>query len=159
MSWTKRDQETAAISPVTGEAANSYDKAREEALPVFKKEVELNATQTLKPVDFQPVRSPGIYEAEFGVKYNDLIFHFWPWNYHSELKAGKNPPRFKAGFEDALRKVMDVEFGNHRVELKNDEDVGAFSVKCFGFGQNQFHREMAIKACEALHLAMGGSAG
>jgi hypothetical protein len=158
MSWSQKTKSN-TVESVASTIAKEYDTVRDMSLPIFQKEADQHAAHALQPVDFQPVRSPGIYEAEFGVKYDDLIFHFWPWHYHQETNAGRTAPRFKKGFEEAVAAVMSKEFGANRFEIKLDEDVGAIFVKCFGFGVTQFHREMAIKACENIHLAMGGVQG
>src|SRR5687767_9711082 len=105
----------------------------------------------IEPVNFQPVRSPGNYEAEFAAKGDDIIFHFWPDGYHDAQNKGKHPPRFKKDFGHHLFVAMSATFGPRRLEIENDDDMGAIFVKATGYGTNQFFRTMAISVCEDLH--------
>lgn len=161
MSWTQKDNESQSVGSVEGDRSREYDMVRQNNLPKLQKEAD-DGEVPVQPVEFQPVRSPGIYEGEFGVKMNDLLFHFWPSGYHDALKKQQVPPSFPSRpvpFEIALSASFTDVFGKNRVEVKHDGDMGAYFVKATGFGVNQFHREMAIRACEKLHAAMGGKQG
>ena len=154
MSWTEQEHKTRTSVPVSKDRASELDKEKASSLPTIQKESE--EAKPFDPMKFQPVKSPDIYEAEFANKNSDVIFHFWPWNYHLAEREGKTTPKFKSGFEAALRKSMAVVFQEHRLEFQRDDDVGAWFVRAKGWGENQFSRELSIKACEALHKALGG---
>jgi hypothetical protein len=143
---------------VDAQKANEYDQAKAEGLPVVTKEAE-GGIKPLDPVKFQPVRSPGIFEAEFGVKGKDLIFHFWPDGYHKADRNSLAPPAFKKDFLQRLTKTMVDTFTKERVLIEEDRDMGAFFVKAHGWGENDSYREISIKVCEIFHKAMGGTEG
>lgn len=150
MTWTRKTG--------SGEAerleSEAYEAARAEGLPPIEKE---KGGRGFQPVDFQPVRSPGHYEGEFAVKDDDLLFHFWPYGYHLTEKLGNPLPPFKSGFSEKLFAVLEDVFGRGRCDLSHDPDMGAWFARAKGYGVNQFHRELAIRACEKLHFALGGS--
>ena len=154
MSWTQKDQD-GSRSDVPPELEKEYEKAKADSLPRVQKEAG-EGVRPFKQVDVQPVRSPKLYEAEFGVKGEDVIFHFWPWNYHVAEKQGHRTPDFPRGFETFLVKALGDAFEAKRIEMEKDEDVGAIFVRCRGYGNNQFHRELCIRACEKLHKLLGG---
>jgi hypothetical protein len=121
-------------------------------------EQEVNTGDKLvDPIIFQPVKSPGNYEAEFAIKGDDLIFHFWPSGYHDAQDKGFTTPHFKRDFSYHLVKVMSDSFSANRIEVENDEDMGAIFVKASGYASNQFYKDMAIMACEKLHKALSDS--
>lgn len=153
MPWTERDLRTGEQDTITGERAVQLTKDTAKDLPRVQKE----EVKAFDPVKYQPVRSPNIYDAEFGVKGNDLIFHFWPFNYHEAERRNIRLPDFAPQFEGKLKLEMEKVFGAHRVEFKYDGDMGAWYAKANGWGENQFAFDLAVKACKALHLAMGGS--
>ena len=153
MTWTEQLSTDSSIATVSLERAKLFDMAKDSSLPVIQREGD-------KPFDvikFQPVRSPGIYEAEFGVRGEDLIFHFWPYGYRLAESSGKAVPHFKKPFTTVLDVEMKKSFGTNRVELVEDKDMGSWFVKAKGWGVNQFYRELAIKVCENIHKNMGGS--
>ena len=158
MSWLEKNSETNSVAVPNADRAQVLDKSRDEGLPVISKEVD-QGQKPFATVQLQPVKSPGIYEAEFGVKNEDVIFHFWPSGYHAAERRNAAAPRFKAGFEDALKKVMGNVFDSKRVMIDHDPDVGAIFVRAKGWANAQFHRDLCIKACEELHAAMGGEPG
>jgi hypothetical protein len=158
MPWIEKNSETNEVASPNDIRSKTLDHAREEGLPVITKEVEAG-TKPFDPIQFQPVKSPGIYDAEFGVKGADVIFHFWPSGYHVAQRRGVVTPRFKQGFELALRRTMGDVFDTNRVFIDEDKDMGALFVKASGWGEAQFHRDLCIKACEKLHAAMGGEPG
>lgn len=157
MSWLEKNTETNQVSEADAERAQLLNEVKKGTLPTIRKE-EKEGFKPFEQLAFQPVKSPGIYEAEFGVKGEDLIFHFWPYGYHVADVQGKSTPRFPKGFLPKLSKVMKDTF-MQRVEISEDLDVGAIFVKANGWGEKQFHRELAIKACEAIHKAMDGAVG
>lgn len=151
MPWTEKDPKSSngTHSP-SDERAQLLSKTKEEFLPIAVKEASAG-DKGIDQVDFQPVKSPGTYEAEFAVKGDDVIFHFWPWGYHDAERRGETTPRFKRGFQDSLMKAMSQAFDPKRVEISEDKDMGAIFVKASGFGSNQFFRKLSIEACELLH--------
>lgn len=158
MSWLEKNIETNAVSQTDAARTKVLDEARAETLPTVLKEAD-SGQKPFKPIELQPVKSPGIYDAEFGVKGTDVIFHFWPSGYHAAERRGAASPQFKPGFEATLKKVMGDVFDARRVVIESDPDVGALFVRAHGWGEAQFHRDLCIKACEQLHAAMGGEPG
>ena len=155
MSWLEKEVETNKVSRTDEARTKVLDAERDAGLPTMLKESD-NGVKPLAQVQLQPVKSPGIYEAEFGVKNADVIFHFWPSGYHAAERRGVAAPKFKQGFEAALRKVMGEVFDPARVVVEHDIDVGALFVRAKQWGEAQFHRDLCIKACEKLHAEMGG---
>jgi hypothetical protein len=158
MSWLEKNTETNEVAAPNAAREQILDEARAEGLPTIKKEADAGV-KPFATVQLQPVKSPGIYEAEFGVKDADVIFHFWPSGYHAAERRGAAAPRFKDGFEAAVKKVMGDTFDPNRVAMDTDPDVGALFVRAKGWGEAQFHRDLCIKACEQIHAAMGGEPG
>jgi flavodoxin len=154
MNWVKRQNDT--VETVSGDSAKAYEQTKAEYLPVAEKESNSGA-KAFEQIQFQSVLSPGIYEAEFGTKGKDLLFHFWPWGYHEAERARRALPRFLVVFEEAFRGAMESVFGAHRVEVAHDPDIGAWFCKAIGWGEHQFSRDLAIKACEDLHQRLGGT--
>lgn len=152
MTWTERDLTTGEQMEVTAEKAAKLNAGKDKDLPRVQKE----DLKSFKQVKFQPVRSPNIYDAEFGVKDRDIVFHFWPYNYHEADRKGVASPAFPRDFGPNLIKTMDDIFRG-RTEIHNDPDMGAFTVKALGWGENQFAFDLAVKACKQLHFAMGGT--
>ena len=130
-------------------SSKEYDSKKESLSPLAAKEAQQD--KGIDPIEFQPVKSPGNYEAEFAKKDDDVIFHFWPWGFHDAQDKGTTPPRFKNGFETFLTQVMAEQYGAKRIQLEKDLDMGALFVRAMGASSNQFFREVAIKACELLH--------
>lgn len=157
MSWTEQEHKSRTVVHVSQGRESELENEKKASLSAIQRESE--ETKPFDPMRFQPVKSPDIYEAEFVSKGADVIFHFWPWNYHHAERDGKPAPKFKPGFEQALRKSMSDVFQEHRLEVIHDLDIGAWFVKAKGWGENQFARELSIKACEALHKALGGKDG
>lgn len=155
MSWIEKQVDTDKHSEVTGRRAVELDQVREENLPRLRKEADKGQAPFI-PVRFQPVRSPGIYEAEFAAKDEDVVFHFWPYGYRKAERAGLAAPRFKKEFEATLTKVMQETFGEARTHVEYVKTMGAFFVQANGWGEHQFMRDLCIKACEVVHSRMGG---
>lgn len=158
MPWLEKNSETNSVGAADAARTKVLDETREENLPIIKKETD-SGQKPFTPVQLQPVKSPGIYEGEFGVKGDDVIFHFWPSGYHAAERRGAAAPKFVAGFEVMLKKVMGDVFDAKRIKVEHDVDVGAWFVRAIGWADAQFHRDLCIKACEQLHAALGGEPG
>jgi hypothetical protein len=156
-SWSATDSQRTSLSVDASKAAE-YDKARDEGLPVVTKEAE-SGVKPVEPLRFQAVKSPGIYEAEFAKKERDLIFHFWPWEYHKAEHEGRPTPAFKKDFYHHITETAASIFGAGRFELKDDTDMGAIFLQAFGWGESDGYRQIAIRFCEEFHKAMGGEPG
>lgn len=145
MPWTEKNSDGSSGAKTSAE----YDLLKENLLPVAAKEASQD--KNVKPLEFQPVKSPGNYEAEFTRKDDDVIFHFWPWGFHEAQDKGTTLPRFRQGFETFLVQSMSEVFNARTIQIEHDLDMGALFLRCRGAGLNQFFRENAIKACESLH--------
>jgi hypothetical protein len=156
MAWLEqmKDAPQAVRPPPARE--QELEKARDESLPVVNRQVG-KGQLPVQPVRLQPVRSPGIYEGEFGVKDGDVLFHFWPYGYHEAERQRLAAPHFPARFEGSLLEVMNQEFGKNRVEILKDDDVGAYCVIARNWASQQMHFELSVRACEKLHKALGGA--
>lgn len=155
MSWTEREQNESAKS-ASAERQDQLNAAKAEVLPIAQKEAA-SGKKGFEPIDFQPVKSPGNYEAEFAVKGEDIIFHFWPWGYHDAQDKSRALPRFRKEFSSFLAVSMEKAFGNpKRLQIEEDRDMGAYFVKATGFAINPFHRNLCIEACEDLHKRLEG---
>jgi hypothetical protein len=150
--WVERDLTTGKQAEMVADKAARLDKDVAKDLPRVQRE----EAKEITPVRFQPVRSPGIYDAEFGVKDRDLIFHFWPFGYHEAERKEVAPPRFPSQFEASLRAALNKTFNVDRVEYNYDGDMGAWYARAHGWGENQFAFDLAVKACKTLHSMMGG---
>ena len=155
MSWIEQEHESRKKLNVTPDRVAVLDALKEATLPIIKKEA-LSGDRAIEPLHFQPVHSPGIFEAEFAKKGNDLVFHFWPWGFIQAERSGKIRPAFPIEFLATLRHTMITHFGTSNVELNDDRDVGAYSVIVRSFGARQFWHELSVKAVTDLHKAMGG---
>lgn len=157
--WTKKSGDE--YETVDGERAGDYDKSKAEFLPVHERHGQTG--QVIAPLEPQPVFSPGIYEADFVVKGDDLLFHIQPEGWAKAIERAhelkKNPvfPSFKPGFNEAVHLAMKGQFDQNRVEIILDEEIHSYFARATGYSKNQFHREMAIKMFEDLHLRMGGA--
>jgi hypothetical protein len=158
MNWIEQESRSNTLSVADQERARLLDMVKKETLPTIKREEEEGAPE-FQPLDFTHIKSPGIFEGEFGAKNKDLLFHFWPYGHSQAHREGKRPPNFKPAFKPALKAAMCEVFEANRIEIEEDKDVGAIFVKAKGWGDHQYVRELSIKACEALHKAMGGTDG
>jgi hypothetical protein len=155
MNWVEQEMDSRNPMAVTPERERTLDWEKSNSLPLIAKEADSGEKQIV-PIVFQPVQSPGNFEAEFGVKDGDLIFHFWPWHYHLDEKAGRMKRAFKKGFREALGTSMHASFEAPTITIAEDRDMGAWFVMVKGGGRHQFHRQRAITAVTALHKALGG---
>lgn len=155
MAWNEQEMRGRKPLTVTPERAAVLDMARSEALPVVKKEVG-TGDKSVEPIKFQSVLSPGIFEAEFGTRGDDIIFHFWPWGFHEAERLGKPRVAFTPGFGAALSQALvDVLDGLH-VHVEEVRDMGSWYASATGYAKKQFWRELAIKAITRLHHDLGG---
>lgn len=132
-----------------------YDDTVTDLKPVILREEGLGAKPVVV-IDFQPILSKGFYEAEFAMKGNDVIFHFWPDRYHEAERSELPTPTFPKDFEVKLKAVLGDVFGAHRVEMSMDADIGAWFAKAFGYGTHEYARKLSIEVCEKLHKDLGG---
>ena len=161
MSWIEQEHASRQRLPVTQERALELDKTKEEEHPRLVQEAE-RGMKPVEPIKFQPVHSPGIFEAEFAMRQlvsdggigRDVIFHFWPWGLHSADKTGAPRPGFKKGFREMLEQVFKKHYT--QVEIRDDRDMGSYFVRLRGAGGAQFWFQIAVKAVTDLHHALGG---
>lgn len=152
MAWNSKLSSSSDIKPVDQAISREYDSITEKGMPVIGSESD----RPFEPVSPQPVISPGIYEGEFLVKEPHVIFHFWPYGYHEADDLNKVPPRFPRNFKDTLTKAMKEALSPTELDVEEDRDMGAWFVRARGLSERPFFKDLAIKACETLHKAMGG---
>lgn len=155
MAWVEqelKDRKRLAVSP---ERAALLNETKKEVHPIIVQEAA-RGDKPFEPLKFQPVKSPGLFEAEFAKKESDLIFHFWPWGLHDADRNGTPRPPFSVQFRNymplALYEIFDKKF----VEIIEDRDMGSFYVKVKGFGGKQFWFDLCVKAVTGLHHRLGG---
>lgn len=163
MNWTEQQAGSRKATEVSEAKAKLFEEVKKD-LPVVQKEAD-GGVRPFKPVQLQPVKGVHTFEGEFGIKDEDVIFHFWPWGYHDAERNGERPPMFahypdarlysEGAFKELLQKTVGAVFMN-RTEISFDADIGAWFVKAIGYANSQFHRQLSIDACESLHKAMGG---
>jgi len=153
MSWVEQSHKERKKLTVTTEREALLDEVKAGSLPIIRQEANAG-DRPIKPVHFQEVRSPGIFEGEFGVKDGDLIFHFWPWGLHQADRDGKPRPPFPTGFGPVLRAVLTHHFG--LTEISEQRDLGSWYAKAAGVGRKQFWFDLAVKAVTDLHHQLGG---
>lgn len=155
MEWTERQMKTGEQMNVDEARARLLNEVKKESLPVVQRESE--STKPFEKVEFQPIKGVGTFEAEFGVRGEDVLYHFWPWGYHdADRKDGERLPAFKKDFEKILSQAMAKVFGQGRCDVSYDADIGAWFVRANGFSSNQFFRDLCVEAAKTLHKDMGG---
>lgn len=153
MNWKEQLSDgRGTITDVPESRAELYNREKEVSIPVIAKEEE----RPFEPVTPQPVISPGIYEGEFIVHGPNVIFHFWPYGYHEADDLDRVPPRFPKNIKDVLTKAMKESLSPTELDINEDKDMGAWFVRARGLSERPFFKDLAIKACETLHKAMGG---
>lgn len=155
MSWKEIETKTGKTVSLNGDKLQKLEDEKRVSAPVLQKEAENN--KPFQPVHFQEIRGTGIFEAEFGVKGRDLIFHFWPDGYHHGERSGTTHPDFKKGFKANLQKALEDEFGKGRTSVESDPDMGAMFAKAFGVSDDLFLRKRAIQVCTELYKSLGGT--
>ena len=162
MNWVEQKTETRENIEVSEAKAKLLNEVRKD-LPVVQKEAD-GGVRPFEALKLQPILGSQTFEAEFGIKGDDVIFHFWPWGYHeTERKNGDNTdgplaqrlPKFLPDFEKKLSVSMISVF--KRAEISKDEDIGAIFVRIPGGAEFQFHRDMCVKAASELHVSLGGT--
>lgn len=153
MDWVEQKTQTRENVEVTEAKAKLLNEVKKD-LPVVQKEAD-GGVRPFEALKLQPILGSNTFEAEFGVKGDDVIFHFWPWGYHDAERKNERPPHFLPDFEKKLMAAMTEIF--KRAEVSKDEDVGAFFVRIPSGAEYQFHRDMSIKAVSAFHVSLGGT--
>lgn len=156
MAWTERDVSTGKEMDVTGDKARMLDEVKKTSLPIVQKEAD-GGVRPFEPMALQPVKGVLTFEGEFGVKGNDVIFHFWPWGYHdADRQEGTVIPKFRKDIKQVLKASFKTVYEPSRCEFSYDGDLGSWFVLAKGYGQAQFFREVCIEAVTALHKNLGG---
>lgn len=160
MAWTEREVATGKEVDVTAAKAQMLDEVKKASMPIVQKESE-GGVRPFDTVKFQPVKGVGTFEAEFGIKGDDVIFHIWPYGYHdADRKEGQVLPKFIPAFEATLKtSFTGTVFTPARCDFSFDGDLGAWFVRAKGYSQNQFFRQLSIEALTYLHKNLGGSEG
>ena len=155
MSWVEQELKNRKPLDVSPKRAETLNEVKKQVHPIIVKE----AAQGDKPFEalkFQPVKSPGLFEAEFAKKDSNLIFHFWPWGLHEADRTGQPRPPFSSNFRNELKKTMDETFNARFVHIAEDRDMGAIFVQITGGGAKQFWHDLGVKAVTSLHHKLGG---
>ncbi len=155
MSWKEQQAETRVVQDVDPIRANVLDNVKKENLSIVQKEAD-DGVRPFETVHFQPIKGIDTFEAEFGVKGDDVVIHIWPYGYHDADRDSGPLPNFNRSFESFLRRLVSNAFGEHRVQISYDGDVGAWFVIAKGFSSNQFYRDLCIEMFKSLHILMGG---
>jgi hypothetical protein len=156
MSWTEQESKDRKKLEVSAERASLLDKVKKETLPTIKKEAA-TGDKPVEAIRFQEVKSPGNFEAEFGLQGTDVIFHFWPWGLHAAERDGRPRPPFVQGFGHSLSLIMKKHFG--RADMSEDRDMGSWFVRIPGLGAKQFWFRLSVQAATELHEHLGGEPG
>lgn len=155
MSWVEQELKNRKPIDVSRERERVLDATKREVHPIIIQEAS-QGDRPFEPIKFQPVKSPGLFEAEFAKKEADLIFHFWPWGLHEADRNGTPRPPFTAKFRYELQSVMDQTFDKRFVKIDEDRDMGSMFVKIAGAGAKQFWHDLGVKAVTLLHQRLGG---
>ena len=155
MTWIEQEPKSRKKIDVTQERAQLLDKVKKEVLPPIAREAE-QGDKRVEPLHFQPVKSPGLFEAEFGKVGTDIVFHFWPWGLHEADREGRPRPPFEKRFREELRAALLDTFEAKFVTIGEDRDMGAIFVKARTYGSKQFWFDLGRKAVTLLHGRLGG---
>lgn len=155
MNWVEQEHQSRTSIAVTDAREKILNEEKAKSFPVIAKETA-TGDKPVDPIQFQPVRSPGLFEAEFAKRGNDVIFHFWPWGLHEADRLGKPRPGFQPGFKRELQAVFTDQTGSQGLDIEDDRDMGAYFVKVKGLGAKLFWRDLSIKIVTALHKGLGG---
>lgn len=153
--WVEQELKNRKQMDVSPTRAQTLDEVKKQVHPIIVKE----AAQGDKPFDplrFQPVKSPGLFEAEFAKRGPDLIFHFWPWGLHEADRTGSPRPPFGPKFRNELKNTLEEVFDKRFVHISEDRDMGAMFVKVDTYGAKQFWHDLGVKAVTKLHHRLGG---
>jgi hypothetical protein len=155
MVWHERQLETQQDSQVDQARAAELDKAKVDVHQAIVKETGEGLRQ-FKPIKFQPVIGRGIFEAEFAEKDDDIIFHFWPYQYRLKQKEGKQLPQFPQGTENLLKLSLTTSFADNRIETSFDQDMGSFFVRAIGYAKSLDPKYLAVNVCKKFYELLGG---
>lgn len=158
MSWTELNQATREQLPMTREREVLLNEVKHASRPALVKEVD-QGKKEFEPIRFFEVRSP-YFEAEFGQRYNDIVFHFWPHGFKKAEEAGAPRPAFLKGMQNAIRTSLIDTFGDSSLvkvsQDQGDRELGAIYAKVERYGARQFWFELSKKAVTNLHKSLGG---
>jgi hypothetical protein len=148
---------------ISGSKKIEYDNARETGIPRLEREWESVDTKVggkpIDPIHFQEVIGPKIFEGEYGVKGEDIIFHLWPYGYQQSMDDNKFPPKFHKNFKDQLGKSLTKVFTTNTVDQENHQStMGSIYVCIRGGASGMFYKQKCIDFCEDLFLNLGGKA-
>lgn len=153
--WHERDLKTGHQGAVGSERNQELEEAKGQSLPPLLK--ESSGIRPFEQIRFQPVRAHGLFDAEFAVKAKDIIFHFWPYDYHkAQAEMWTKDPTFPKGFPDKLHESMKKSFAANRVETTYDQEMGAYFVKAIGYGEGMSPFVLATDVCRELYRLLGG---
>lgn len=166
MSWVEQEHETRKPINMTGEREALLEEVKKDNLPVIATEAD-RGMKSVEAIKFQPVHSPGLFEAEFAqrdtidpetgrVESKDVIFHFWPWGLHRAEKAGQPRPAFPRHFHERLQIAMLSSYMD-AAQIKDVREMGSYFVRARGAGGQQFWYQLAVQAVTKLHHELGGS--
>lgn len=156
MGWFEENTNTRHRSEVSDAAKlQKFEEVKSECHAPILKEVD-SGMKPFKPVRFQPVQSPGLFEAEFAEKDGDVIFHFWPSGYAEAVAKANTRPNFKATFLPSMEKGFEEFYDPHRLQASFEPELGAYTVRAVGYGDQQFWKKKAIDVCTQIHVLMGG---
>lgn len=155
MSWIEQELKDRKKLVVTEERSKTLDSIKAEVHPIIVNEAA-QGTKPFEPLKFQPVRSPGHFEAEFAKKGSDVIFHFWPWGLHEAERNNQPRPPFDKSFRVHMHGALYEFYDSKLVVVEEDRDMGSFFAKVIGAGTKQFWFDMAIKCLTNLHYRTGG---
>ena len=155
MNWVEQELKNRKPIDVSRERERVLDATKREVHPIIVQEAS-QGDKPFEPIKFQPVKSPGLFEAEFAKRDADIIFHFWPWGLHEADRTGSPRPPFTAPFRSELKAAMEKVFDKRFVTIDEDRDMGAIFVKVSGVGAKQFWHDLGVKVVTALHHALGG---
>lgn len=155
MSWVEQETQERKQLQVTPEREKQLDEVKNEVHPAIVREAA-QGDKPFEPIRFQPVKSPGLFEAEFAKKESDLVFHFWPWGLHAADRGDQPRPPFTKDFRPQLTCALHDVFDSNKVTIKEDRDMAAIFVKVEGYGMKQFWFDLAHKVVTNLHLRLGG---
>lgn len=153
--WHERDQKTGHQGIASEEKARELDAAKKEQLPSLA--TETSGVRPFEQIRFQPVHAHGLFDAEFAVKGKDIIFHFWPYEFHKAQKEmWTRDPKFPKQFPDKLKEAMKKSFAPNRTEQTYDEEMSAYFVKAVGYGEAMSPFVLATDVCRELYRLLGG---
>lgn len=155
MAWVEQELRDRKKLPVTPERERLLNEVKKGSLPTIVQEAA-SGDKRIEPIHFQPVRSPGHFEAEFAKRDGDVIFHFWPWGLHAAERDGRPRPPFTKDFRIQMLGALCEFYDSKLVAVEEDRDMGAFFAKVRGAGTKQFWFDLAVKMMTNLHNRLGG---